>query len=725
LPSIAGGGRTIDQTTTTTACSYSGHVVNLASNDVGRFVDTAVTANFILLGPLEAVVVLVMGMILVGPIAFAAGYALLLCVLVPLQFWLSRRFATCRRGIARETDARVGWISQAVYGARVMKLHGWEDLFLQRLTRQRELEMKKLYTTSRLKAWNEAIYFCASTVVASFVLCLHVAISDGQERSLTPEMVYTTLTLLNILQFTLTKHIPNAIMGLSECYVSCQRIQAFLELPNHHAQPVITTTFISTTEDTTTATEEGKKRDVVLSLDNVTCFWDNVGLDDNNDDSQAPTKMALSNVSLSFQRGRLYCVIGKIGSSKSALLQAITGELLPTTRKNNEGGVIYRNYQSMSYVAQEPWIMNGTIRDNILLGHAMNHEWYERVIDACALRLDLEQFPQRDETMVGDRGVQCSGGQRARIGLARALYYPRNVGVSKNHVLLLDDPLSAVDARVAKSIFFNAILELGVAMGKCVILVTHQHQFVGMADECILMDSGQVACTGTFEECQLASLSFNNVDCGRNGEADSHVTQIDKADDHHPYQEQRGTAVEAREDTSPPKESQEEKRETGIVKRETWASYARSFGGYPVCLAFFIVFAMTQATLLVTLVLLGKWGELPSDEQHSTKWFAMIGGTTVLLILFSVFRAQISFFILVRCSKRLHDEMAKAVLRTKISFFDTNPLGRILNRFSADVGIVDEILPRESYAVILHFLGTYDESTGTRNNSLNPSAIFR
>jgi hypothetical protein len=193
-----------------------------------------------------------------------------------------------------------------------------------------------------------------------------------------------------------------------------------------------------------------------------------------------------------------------------------------------------------------------------------------------------------------------------------------------------------------------------------------------------------------------SSLSLNNVDYGRNGQADSQVTQIDKVDDHHRYQEQRVTAVEAREDTSPPKESQEEKRETGIVKRETWASYARSFGGYPVCVAFFIVFAMTQAALLVTLVLLGKWGELSFDEQHSTTWFAMIGGTTVLWILLSVFRAQMSFFILIRCSKRLHDDMAKAVLRAKISFFDTNPFGRILNRFSADVGIVDEVLPRES-----------------------------
>ncbi len=624
----------------------SGHVTNLASNDVERFLLTSVYCNFIVLGPLEAMIILVMGIYIIGPV-FCAGYALL-CLLVPYQFWLSRRFAAFRGRIAKETDARVSWVSQSVHGARIMKQNGFETMFLDRITRQRHSEIQQLQTTSRLKALNEAIYYFSSAVVATFIFCVHVAIGGV----LSPEIVYTTLTLLGILQFTLTKHIPNAIMGLSECYVSCQRLQAFLDLPEINTLSI----GVDDTRDLQHST--------VLSLCNVTCYWDPKV----SQNSNQPTKLALSDISLDFELGKLYCVIGKIGSSKSALLQALSGELPITT------GSVKWEAQSMSYAAQEAWIMDGSIRDNILLGSKFDSEWYEQVIDACALRHDLLHFPNGDDTIVGDRGVQCSGGQKARIGLARAFYK------KDSQLLLLDDPLSAVDAKVAKTIFFSAIQKLGIQQGKCVVLVTHQHQFVGMADQCILMDNGKVACTGTFEECRASSTFPASIQM-----------QTVEAEDFEVFEELATTALSVK----PFKESQEEKRMTGIVKLETWQSYAAAFGGYWVCTAFFLIFMATQGVQLLTFVLLGKWGELPVDKQRSWRWFALVGGTGWALVVLTIFRARLSFFSLIRGSRKLHDAMTTAVLRAKISFFDTNPLGRILNRFSADVGIVDEILPRK------------------------------
>lgn len=629
----------------------SGHVTNLASNDVERFVATAVTANFIVLGPLEALLILVLGVYIIGPV-FCAGYGLL-CLLVPLQFWLGNRFATLRALIAKETDARVGWISQAVHGARIMKQSGFETMFLDRITCQRRREIQQLQTTSRLKALNEAIYFFSSVIVASFVYCVYVAV-DGR---LTPEIVYTTLTLLNILQFTLTKHIPNAIMGLSECYVSCQRLQALLDLPEANLLGVGDCVNATTTADVEAVNKP------ILSLSAVTCHWDS----STSDRSQGLNKIALSDISLTFQPGKLYCVIGRIGSSKSALLQALSGELPATS------GSIQRTTNLIGYAAQESWIMNGTIRENILMGLNFDPERYNMVIEACALRHDLDHFSNGDETIVGDRGIQISGGQKARIGLARVFYKPHT------DLLLLDDPLSACDANTAKTIFFSAIQRLGVQRQKCVVLVTHQHQFVGMADHCILMDQGTVACVGTFEDCRAsATVSTNNE-----------IQIVEAHDTEEETEESFGNELPAKS----AKESQEEKRVTGIVKTDTWNAYAKAIGGYPVCAFFFAIFVMSQATLLLTLLLMGRWGELAQEEQHSARWFAVVGGMTATLVLLTIFRAQASFFILINGSRKLHDEMTTAVLRAKMSFFDTNPLGRILNRFSADVGIVDETLP--------------------------------
>jgi len=636
----------------------SGHVTNLVSNDAERFVGTAVYCNFIVLGPLEAILVLALGLYVVGP-AFSAGFALL-CLLVPFQFWVSRRFAFFRGQIAKETDARLSWVQQAVHGARIMKYNGYEHLFLDRITAQRQREMEKLEITSRLKALNEAIYYCSSAVVAAFIFSIHVSIGG----LLTPDIVYTTLTLLGILQFTIAKHIPSAVMGISECYVSCQRLQAFFDLPEW-ASPKIADTYgsmqsTSSLSDTT-----------VLKLSNVTSHWD-FGYDGQ---SHTPSKVALSNISLEFESGKLYCVIGKIGSSKSALLQVLSGEL-PTTV-----GTVYRRSGAISFAAQEAWIMDGTIRENIIMGLTLDKDWYDAVVDACALRHDLSLFLNGDETLVGDRGVQLSGGQKARIGLARAFYNRHS------DILLLDDPLSAVDPHVANTIFFSAIQKLGVGRGKCVILVTHQHQFLGGADKCILLDGGQVVATGTYEACRAQASSSWTSD----------VLQT-TVDEHGTRNERRPPAATPPSEKNQPKwkENQEEKRVTGIVKWDTWHSYLMALGGYYACAVFLAIFLITQVTQLGTFVLLGKWSEVRrQEEQKDVQWFGQVAGIVVALVILSIFRAQLSFIVLLRCSRKLHDSMTNAVLRAKISFFDTNPLGRILNRFSADIGIADELLPRE------------------------------
>ena len=241
-----------------------------------------------------------------------------------------------------------------------------------------------------------------------------------------------------------------------------KRIQTFLEFPE----------LVNPVKQCQNFSPICKEDKSAVTLDNVTCFWNAdlsiIGnknemkkIDDANDvienNYQSSLVKAVSDINLDLKFGELTCVVGSVGSGKSAILMALAGEL-PLSK-----GKIERHYSSVAYASQDPWIMNGTIQENILMGLEMDSTFYNEVISPCGLKTDFEQFINGDMTIVGDRGVQCSGGQRARIGLARAIYQDPDV-------LLLDDPLSAVDTKVGRKMFYSAIIGLGVKKEKCVVL---------------------------------------------------------------------------------------------------------------------------------------------------------------------------------------------------------------------------------------------------------------
>ena len=662
-----------------------GHVTNLASNDVERFLLTSIYANLLLASPLEIMTILVVGIYTIGPV-FCCGYALLL-VLVPLQFWLSRRFVVFRSRIAKLTDARATLVSQAITGARVLKLQGWELELERKISSLRAEEVQQLQTTNRLKAWNDAIYYVSSLVVAVFVLGVYVGFLEG---TLTPRVVFTTFTLWNLLQYSVTKHIPHAIMGLSECYVACRRIQTFLELPERQQQQGDDGEGDS--EKATSSNKKCQQNEAVprvtlddatgtplIQFSNATCYWDGE-LETKLQASKCNGTVALDNISLSFEAGKLYCVIGKVGSGKSALLQALIGELPLSSGEKQE------SYTSISYAVQDPWVMDGTARENICMGLDFNDEWYNKVVKACCLESDFEIFLQGDQTIVGDRGVQCSGGQKARLALARAIYCDAQV-------IVLDDPLSAVDTKVARSIYYAAIQELGVQRGKCVVLVTHQHQFVGANENiCILLDQGKLICFGSFADCVATSGGTLS---------DALQTEEDEMAKENQHNDAETEAVDGSSNQSVSKEDKDdsfvEKRATGVIKSRTWLSYGEALGGMLVSGLFLVVFTATQANFLVTMTFVGKWAEAADIDQNSSYWFSIVYGLTAGTVVLAILRAQVSFYLFLQASKRLHNQMLRSVLRATIEFYDTNPLGRILNRFSADVGIVDELLPFTIY----------------------------
>ncbi|KAL3796991.1 hypothetical protein ACHAW5_002761 [Stephanodiscus triporus] len=583
--------------------SSSGKIVNIATNDVERLLMASLFVSYLFWAPVQSVAIFGIGWYVIGW-SFAAGFGILIFFFVPLQVWLSQRFAHMRSKIAAITDERVTMVSQAVSGVRVMKMNGWEDNFGKRIASIRARECEQIERVNSYRVLNEAIFFVCNVTTSFCIFAIHVA-SGGV---LTSQNVFTTMVLINVAQMEITKHLSLAVGS---------------------------------------ATSSG-------------------------------LIVALEDVNVDFRMGDLTCVIGAVGSGKSAMIQMLAGELPPSL-----GSIRRRRGTSVAYAPQDPWIMDGTVRENILLGFNYDSETYSTVIRACGLHVDLEQLRDGDDTIVGDRGVQLSGGQRARIALARAFYRDADI-------ILLDDPLSAVDSRVGRVLFYSAIQDLGVKRGKCVVLVTHQHQYIGDS-RCIMMSGGRIACVGSYQTCVEASdgkLTFAAQHHSSNDlvkldsseakpidlreEATSSVTTLDKEGDP--------------ESSDGNIDDHKEVRVVGEVKRTTFLNYLRAMpGGIISGILMMILFTATQAAVLACIATLGRWSELPAEDQSSGSNIGLVGGLVGAVILLAV--------VLIQASKKLHDDMTRSVLRAKISFFDTNPIGRVLNRFSSDVGSNDDQLP--------------------------------
>jgi ATP-binding cassette subfamily C (CFTR/MRP) protein 4 len=653
----------------------NGRIMNLASNDVERYLMACLFINFCFWAPVQSIAILIIGYQILGA-AFAAGFALLIFVFVPLQYYLAGRFAFFRSKVAGITDKRVTFVSQAVRGARVMKMSGYEERFLERIQEHRKAEVAQIMKANRLKVANEAMFYATNVVLSAFIFLVHVLLGN----TFTPGDVFTVFTLINILQLEMTKHVSLGVMFASEASVSTQRIQKFLEYPEL-AQPksrihVSESTVLSESKEESLAGKTENR--VIMSFKEVTSYWNDVAMVDisGQEKDVSDLVVALDKVSLDLKKGELLAVIGTVGSGKSALLQAIVGELSART------GSIERGYNSLAYAAQDPWMMDGTIKENILMGMKVDLQFYNEVVEACGLSEDFLQIQHGDQAIVGDRGVQLSGGQRARVGLARALYCNADI-------LVADDPLSAVDARVGRQIFNEAILGVAIKRGKSVILATHQLQYLSEA-RCLLMVNGQIACNGSYEACMEAS----------NGKLLAHSAD-DAVDELHSgtvpvKKEEQITEEKKNDDTKENEKARDDNKEVtskGIVQTDTYREYLKALGGPAVGIAMLVLFCVTQGCALYTIATLGRWAERPAEEQDDPTIMLLVGGLASWVLMLSVFRAYLSFELTLKASRRLHDRMAKAVLRAKISFFDTNPLGRVLNRFSADIGIIDDALP--------------------------------
>ncbi|CAO1302137.1 unnamed protein product [Diamesa tonsa] len=723
----------------------SGQIVNLLSNDVGRLDLAVMFVHYLWVGPVETIVVTYF---MYQEIGISAIFGtLFLLAFIPFQFYLGKKTSQLRLKTALRTDERVRLMNEIIQGIQVIKMYAWEKPFAKMVSLTRKKEIKVI----RYVSWIRGIllsFIIFTTRVSVFISLVAYALLGN---IVTAQQAFVIVAYYNILRQTMTVFFPQSIGMFAETLVSVKRLEKYMlydelekdalinqktskkhesysndkakEAKNGNVVKVEETVINNEKTKTTPIPITSIKIDPKLResagilMENVTARW--------NPDS---TDNTLSNVNLHVQPTTICALIGKVGSGKSSIIQAILGELPIESGSIKVNGVI-------SYAAQEPWLFSGSIRQNILFGQPMDKSRYKKVLSTCSLTRDIELWADGDKTVVGERGTSLSGGQKARINLARAVY--REAGI-----YLLDDPLSAVDSHVGRHLYENCIKDF--LKDKIVVLVTHQLQYLPTADQILLMDSGHVIGVGTFDSLKDSGLDFAKLlpaeedapeeesDLKRTGSKNSNFKR-------HNSVSSVGSKDDDKADNAA--EPMEEKRAEGNIGLFLYKAYFKAAGGYCIVIFVFVFFLLSQLTASAGDYFLTYWvnkeaeraeaqnataststPETSSDDdsiwgravnfmeglQYDKNWdiyfFTIL---TVLTVVTTLTRSIMFFNIAMKASKKLHDAMFTGVTRATMYFFGTNPSGRILNRFSKDMGQIDEILPSIMIDVIQIFLSLF------------------
>ncbi|KAI4552348.1 hypothetical protein MJT46_016999 [Ovis ammon polii x Ovis aries] len=665
----------------------AGEVLNLLGTDSERLLNFAGSFHEAWGLPLQLAITLYLLYQQVG-VVFVGGLILAL-LLVPVNKVIATRIMASNQEMLQHKDARVKLVTELLSGMRVIKFFGWEQALGARLEACRARELGRLRVIKYLDA--VCVYLWAALpVVISIVIFITYVLTGHQ---LTATKVFTALALVRMLILPLN-NFPWVINGLLEAKVSLDRIQHFLDLPNHDPQAYY-------------SPDPPTEPSAALELHEALFSWDPIG-----------TSQETFISHLEVKKGMLVGIVGKVGCGKSSLLAAITGELHRLCGQVAVWGLS----KGFGLATQEPWIQFATIRDNILFGKTFDAQLYKEVLEACALNEDLSILPAGDQTEVGEKGVTLSGGQRARIALARAVY-------QEKELYLLDDPLAAVDADVATHLLHRCIL--GVLSHTTRLLCTHRTEYLEQADMVLLLEAGRLVRAGPPSEI-LPLVQAAPRAWAEDGQESDPATAWSMEN---PKKTKEGLEVE---ESASGQLRQEESKKEGAVAFHVYRAYWRAVG-WGMALAILFSLLLMQATRNAADWWLSHWiSELKaaknsSQEAPAPTRLGSAGPLSAQLLLFSpgslytsVFplpkaapngSSDLRFYLTVyatiagvnslctllrailfaagtlRAAATLHRRLLGRVLMAPVTFFDSTPMGRVLNRFSSDVACADDSLP--------------------------------
>ncbi|OAY80458.1 ABC transporter C family member 3 [Ananas comosus] len=648
------------------AGTATGKIINFLDVDVERIGDFFSYIHGAWLLPFQICLAL---LILYRNLGAAASFSAFLTTIVVMvsNTPLASSQESLHSKIMEAKDARIKATAEGLKCMRILKLHSWEVAYLNKLLQLRDAERnwlrRYLYTCSAV-----AFLFWASPTLVSVVafgVCVLV------KRPLSSGTVLSALATFRILQEPIY-NLPELVSMLTQTKVSTDRIQEFIKGGEKQKQRY-------------SRSEKASK--VAVEIEPGEYSWQA------NSDLKRPTVKIDEKITIT--RGQKVAVCGPVGSGKSSLLCSIIGEIPRVS------GAESKVFGSRAYVPQIAWIQTGTVRENVLFGKVLERGLYEQVLEGCALDKDVGMWAKGDLVVVGERGVNLSGGQKQRIQLARAVY-------GDSDVLLLDDPFSAVDAHTGSHLFKECLM--GLMSSKTVIYVTHQLEFLREADLVLVkseflfsfskvMREGRIVQSGKYEDL----IADNDGELVRQMAAHSHsLGQVTSPNDCVSFtRKHEKQQMELKESTRTNQircsellsdTTGEEERENGRVKWKVYRTFVTSaYRGalVPVILLCQVLFQALQMGS-------NYWIAWATEEEHGITKEKLIGIFVLMSVGSSVFilgRAVLLATIAIETAQQLFLSMTRCIFRAPISFFDSTPSSRILNRSSTDQSTVDTDIP--------------------------------
>ena len=628
-------------------------------------------------------------------------------IAAPIQGIIMKKLFGLNRGMVKHTDDRVKMVNEAIQGIRCVKMYTWEESFQNVIAQSRNEELDILRRMTYLRGASRAYMGALPGFVAVVSFIVYAVASDGNINAST---LFAALVAFGQLRFPLLFY-PMSLAQYAQASVSAKRIEAFLKLNEVRNDKEV---YDRDSEDLSTG-------EVVIN--NATIYWGdpNVPIPVTDDSSHSSIgssansktgrrksnqddynviaeeepemrycKPIVNDVNVNIYQGELLAIIGRVGSGKSTLCSSILNEAVI-----GNGSIALKG--TVAYAAQSAWILNATLRDNILFGKDFNQEKYDAIIDACQLTHDIGLLEFGDMTEIGENGINLSGGQRQRVSIARAAY-------SDADIIVLDDPLSALDPEVGRKLFDACIV--GLMKEKTRILVTNQLQFLRFCDSIVALDHGRVSEQGTFEEISkndgevarlLQELKQNGKKSKSSADSNEENTTATETKDI----QSKYTSVQKEKKDGKGGLVTEEERNLGAVSLKVYLNYIRAGGGYLIFLLAFMMFILCAGNDLVNSLWITLWTSDASYERHPQHFYLGFYALTcftsgIFVFLRSMFLARFG----VRASNELHRGLLASILRAPMSFFDTTPTGRILSRFSKDLYSIDlEITDNMDFAI--------------------------
>ncbi|XP_014214762.1 probable multidrug resistance-associated protein lethal(2)03659 [Copidosoma floridanum] len=629
-----------------------GQMINLVSNDVNRLDYSCFTLHYIWIAPVQTILV---SYLLVRKVHIAAlGGILTLLIFIPVHGGYGKLISRLTKKFAFRTDERLRLTNEIISGVKVIKMYAWEKPFYFLIDKAREKEVKTIRNNlmSTEICWSFESYIpkiCIFVTILAYILI---------GKDIDAEKVYLITAYYNVLRTSLYRLFPLSIKEIAEALVSIKRIQNFML--SEEIQPKLT---INNDKIVTEA-----HKNIAISLKNVTAKW-----------NLQSKHEALREVTFEITPGSLTAIVGQVGAGKSTLFNTILSEICPIDGDVKVNGKI-------SYSCQEPWLFTSTIRQNILFGQPMDKQRYEKVINVCQLKRDFQLLPYGDNTLVGEKGHNLSGGQCARVNLARAIYFNADI-------YLLDDPLSAVDTHVGKGVFEDCIKAF--LKEKTVVLITHQFHFLKNVDKIIVLSNGTVQAEGTYNELLNSGLDLLQDENGSSEINDKVETPT----------KENVTLIKS----AMAEDEEEELTESRTQGKINLKTYLRYFGASKSILLVILVSAVTIATQTASTgadYFINDWVKWEEEKGSNLSisagdslrgrsyYIYFYASITVVTVIFTLLEAYSFFYMSMRISRNLHAQMFNSIVNTTMAFFNANSIGRIMNRFSKDIGIVDTRIPQ-------------------------------